>query len=544
YLLWPLLLTLGLRPRTSSSSTRPADRELPRSRVVLVAVTAALSFLLAEVLLRTNGPFAFYMLPTRAWELLVGALAAIAVARGRIGESSGRLAALAGLVGLAMIAATCIRLEGSDPFPGHLALAPPLGAALLLLAGHAAPNPVSRMLSAGPLVAIGLVSYSAYLWHWPLLAFHRYGYGKPGPVAGAVIVALTFAAAWASRRWIETPARRSTASPSRVFLRQFAMPAAVVCALVAGARTTAGFGPRVLSASFREHHAKLERAARESEDSSHSCNVKRITTKEMRSRRCVFGPEGAPVAVLLWGDSQAMHFVGMMEKFAAAGGFRFRQVDAWACPPIEGDPAPFARRVDDCRISAESVLAEVSEYPVVVLSALWPDYGPRPFVERSIALARKLAAAGHEVVILGRVPDFPAFDLRCDLKAQSFPFKSCGRDERRELPSWLRAVNARLRRFAEATPGVEYLDVNDVLCPDGGPCRAYDEAGRPRYFDHNHLSLEGSRGLGESILRSRGLPEPFRDVDAKARAWARAHPAPSAGPAPGAVAQTRDRRRR
>src|SRR5581483_10532826 len=98
-----------------------------------------------------------------------------------------------------------------SPFPGWRAIAPTLGTALLILAGQRRNLSIPRLLSLKPVVAIGLISYSAYLWHWPVLAFYRYGYGDVTLFSGAVIFALTMMLSWASYRWVEVPSRRSKA---------------------------------------------------------------------------------------------------------------------------------------------------------------------------------------------------------------------------------------------------------------------------------------------------------------------------------------------
>ena len=82
----------------------------------------------------------------------------------------------------------------------------------------------SRLLGWGPLVLIGLISYSAYLWHWPVLAFYRYGYTEITPVAGSVIFVLTMVLAAITYRWVERPARRSTSSARRVLVQQYVLP--------------------------------------------------------------------------------------------------------------------------------------------------------------------------------------------------------------------------------------------------------------------------------------------------------------------------------
>ncbi len=118
----------------------------------------------------------FYLMPTRAWELLIGALVGIWLLQRP--APVGRAAAAASVLGLGLILYGVFRFDRSTPFPGLLALVPTLGTALVILCGSA-PGGARRLLSLRPVVAIGLISYSAYLWHQPLYAFARLA--KPEP---------------------------------------------------------------------------------------------------------------------------------------------------------------------------------------------------------------------------------------------------------------------------------------------------------------------------------------------------------------------------
>ena len=529
YLLWPALLTLALRLGGCGTVARDAagpgcgeSRPAPMRPWLVATIAAATlgSFVLGEFLMRRDTAFAFYMLPTRAGELLVGGLAAIAVAHDNLRRVGPIAARVAGWCGAAMVVASLALFSDESPFPGLRAMAPTLGAALLLLAGERPVSVPSRLLSSRPLVAIGLVSYSAYLWHWPLLAFYRYGPGEIGWASGAAILGLTFVLARASWRWIEQPARRSTAPPVRVLLVQYALPAAVVGAIALTGIMTGGFGPRALSKTYR---ADLKRLRDRSLLSGHvglACDRKMLTAKDTTDPRCLVGPPGAPEGMLLWGDSNAAHYVGLLESFACAGGFRFRNLDTYGCAPMAGDPSPFipADRVEDCIASQSIVLPSLPTFPVIALAAVWQGYGDRPpFLEETLRLAGRLAGDGHLVILLGKVPTQPGWDRRCVEKALSFPFLGCPTSLEQSLDPSIAQANARLREFAGTMPGVEYFDPNDLPCDAHGHCSAFDTDGQPLYFDASHLTLAGSRALGDRYLRENGLPPPFDTIAARLR---------------------------
>lgn len=167
YLVWPALI-LGvawwLRRRSAGGGRGTAS--LPY--FVVLAVLAGGSLALCVLWTRTLPAWAFFSLPTRAWELAIGGLVALTATQWR--RLPPVCAAVVGWGGLALILATCNQIGAATPYPGTAALLPVLGTALVIGAGCATPDlGVGRLLSKPVLRAIGRVSYSWYLWHWPAL---------------------------------------------------------------------------------------------------------------------------------------------------------------------------------------------------------------------------------------------------------------------------------------------------------------------------------------------------------------------------------------
>ena len=154
-----------------------------------------------------NAPWAFYSLPTRAWELGIGAL--LAVGAVRLARIPPRASTIALWAGLGLIVLSAVAIGTSTPFPGVAALLPTIGAGLVILAGSSAHLGTTRSpLDRRPLRFLGRISYSLYLWHWPLLVLPAAVLGTALPLpATLALVALAIPIAAASQRWVEEPIR-------------------------------------------------------------------------------------------------------------------------------------------------------------------------------------------------------------------------------------------------------------------------------------------------------------------------------------------------
>ena len=499
YMLWPLVLSLAYR------------RPRAKAFFVFAAVTALASFALGEVL--SDASFSYFMLPTRAGELLVGALVALSILR-RI-EITPRVASTMAATGVALIAGSLALISEDATFPGLLAIPPTFGAGLLILAGHRSANPLTSALAFKPLVWVGLVSYSAYLWHWPIIAFFRYGHAHIGFVVGAAIIVLTFVLAWASYRFIETPCRTSRGSVRRVFLTQYIVPAGAIATLALGAMYLDGYGLRWLSPDYRTQLAALSSQTSPAYQFEYVCQRQVITVADTTNDRCLVGGEkiGNPHTVL-WGDSHAAHYVGMIGAFAKHANFQFRNFAVSSCPPVFADPASFvsASRVKDCRDSAEPIHSAVMAADIVIISATWSDYVKRSdtFLPSLFATVKTLVDDGKRVILMGKAPEIDGYDRRCREKTLSYPIMECAQITAAPVAD-VERVNATLEDFARRTPRVSYFDVSPYLC-QAGACKAIDQDGAALYYDRAHLSIPGSWALGGAILRESGMPQPFAQM--------------------------------
>ncbi len=494
YLLWPLLLLFIFRARHF---------------VTGAAIAALLSLLAAQALYKIAPAFVFYMLPTRAGELLAGAIVASIVIRGRDEKTGTAYLAAMGLAGAALLAGSLAFIDEHQPFPGLLAITPVLGAALIILGGQRG-GPVARWLAWKPMVWIGLVSYSAYLWHWPVLAFYRYGHSHIGLAAGTTIFILTFVLAWLSYRFVEQPARHWDAGWRQVFVRQYALPAGLIGTVALAAIALNGYGIRYFS-QYKPTLANQRVERYPAYRFDYVCQRQRLTAADVTDPRCVVGEASneAPLAVL-WGDSTAAHYVGLIGAFARRGGFRIRNLEHSACPPIDGDPGPFvdARFDSDCRASLAVARPAVEAFDVVIISSTWDSYhAAEELLQRFFQTARRLAARGIRVILIGKTPEIPRYDPLCREKALAYPLMMC--EKATAAPtSQVVNLNARLREFAALEPNIEFYEVTEYLCP-AGLCAALTDSGEPIYYDSMHLTLRASWALGERILHERGLPELF-----------------------------------
>lgn len=502
YLFWPLLLLLFYRPTKAGRFCIGA------------ALVAIVSFALGNILYPLDPSFVYYMMPTRAGELLLGALVAVLTLRGAHKRIPAAASGWLALCGLALLIGSFALITGHMPFPGVVAIAPTGGAALLILAGTINTTWVSRLLSFKPLVHIGLISYSAYLWHWPLLAFYRYGYGEPNTMTGVAIIVIALALSELSYRFIEQPARHFRGPRWQVFAGEYFVPAAVVLLVAASVVYPQSFHSPWPTSGYMARFKAVRAATQPAYASKNVCQLWRAAPEDLSNPDCVLGAPGGEPSVLLWGDSNAAHYVGMVAEIARQAGFRFRNVEVSACPPVMGDPAPFVptRWLDRCRDSLKLIRPYIDQYRAVIVSAdftVYDRHSPK-FLPRFLHTVRHLVGEGKTVVIIGKAPVFSGYDRRCAVKALSYPFLTCPGIVGPLQPA-IAQMNDRLRSFADQTANVFYFDATALLCP-GGQCSEQDESGTNMYFNQGHLAIAASYKLGRRVLEAVGVPEAFAAI--------------------------------
>ena len=509
YVVWPVLFLLVRRYLTT------------RGQLLCVSLVALASFAAAAAINEQHATFAYYMLPTRAGELLLGALTILLLDAGLMRRMAPTLRNVLVPVGLAMILSSARIFTNSTPFPGWWTLLPTVGTALCLAGGATGTGCISRALGSRWLVSIGLISYSAYLWHWPLLAILRYGYGDPGWLSGLAVIGVTLVLAWATYRYVEQPARQSPHAFRRVFLTHLAVPSMAVAVAAVVIIKHERFGFDIHSAAYRA--ALRDADGRTAFPQKYwSCRAKPLVRADLGRTACIHGAKSAGTEyVLLWGDSHSSHYIKLLDAVAARAGVTFRSFAGSGCPPVYGSVTYRSVTVHDtaaCAASHKVAWPTVNKYPVIILAAYWAFYDKRSprFRTAMFATVRRLVSEGHQVILLGQVPPMPGFDRLCQQKALSFPFAHCPPIVQPAAVA-LPAFNETLRAFAASTPGVRYADATAWLCP-AGACSSHDTQGHSLYFDATHLSTDGASRLGAMIAANdsswRSL---FADVAAMVR---------------------------
>ena len=298
YFVWPLAL-IGLFWLSRKFRVRLLTLALP---ILVVA------FCYSVWLVTSDGKAAFYLSTSRAYELLIGAVVALAVLPGVLSRRAGLMSAMS-VVGAGLIVCGFLVLDEQQAFPGWAGLLPTLGAALIILAGQGSvAGIVSRMLATKPFVALGRISYSLYLWHWPVLVFFsHYANGPPSTLEAAALVALSVGLAALSYRFVEQPMRASRAGNGIQFAR-FAGAAGMISALGAAVVFTNGAIGRIPDAA--RDVASLDTMWK------WRCPEQAAVQGLNGERKfCFLGAPRATAAqhAVLWGDSQAEHFAPLLD---------------------------------------------------------------------------------------------------------------------------------------------------------------------------------------------------------------------------------------
>jgi hypothetical protein len=341
----------------------------------------------------------------------------------------------------------------------------------------------------------------------------RYSSIEINLLTGLLVFVLTVLLAWITYRFVERPTRIYNGTALRVFSFQFAIPASILIIFSIAMMKTEGYFLHWNADQYREAQNQTLPAYKY----DYVCQEWEITDKEINSNKCIVGKKVASnnlqPSVLLWGDSNAAHYIGIMGEFAQETGYQFKNIEHASCPPINTDPVNFVstKRLDNCRKSLRAITKYLDMFEVIIISAAWDNYLSRSseFLDIFFGTASELASQGKLVILLGKIPPIKGYDRLCKEKSISLPFMKCERTSASLISEKIITINTKLKQFASANMNVEYYDVTKYLCPKG-VCSAYDKNARAMYFDSSHLSLPASWQIGKEIVHQNGgVPFPF-----------------------------------
>jgi hypothetical protein len=478
YIFFPLLLWL-------------LARRSPRLLLPVIAFIALGSFAL-DVLAQKAGAttFAFFVLPTRAWELGIGAIVALAPrARQGAGTANDLWRSLGTALGLVLIATGLFRPElFPSPVPDPVLAV--LGTALIVKLGQSGPTPVSRLLGLGPLVWVGLISYSLYLWHWPVIVFTKYWLVRelqPAEIAAAWVFMLL--AAWLSWRFVERPFR-SRETPVRKLYWGSAVGTLALVVMGFALLQSRGF-PARLSADAA--------VINEAVGTHYHCALDEFLTIG-RTRGCAMNlptRNPADAQVILLGNSHAQMYAPAWREILEARGETGLLVPLDSCLPT------VSANIDTgCLRQAQVNLDAVEQLPkatTVVLGMTW-WYGPDAIVDASGRtldnagkaamisalddLIGRLRAHGRQVVLIGPIAT-PGWNMASEVSRML----AYGRKPQRALGVTRASFD---QQFGNVL--AHFSGRNDVTLvrPDLVQCDAIDCRyvidGRALFSDENHIA--------------------------------------------------------
>jgi peptidoglycan/LPS O-acetylase OafA/YrhL len=463
---------------------------------------------------------AFYMLPARFWELGTGMLLALChdPIKAWLSARKGQVEALGAASVLAILGGLVVSPGSSFPFP--FALAPVAGAAGLILAVTASPEGLlARGLGARPVTFVGQISYSLYLWHWPVYVLMRWTVGLETAIQYLIAVVLAFGLAILSYRLIEQPTRRSARLKSmpRGGIVLAAVLVVTVCAGSAGALMKF---KETLTLS-RTRQAEIWYPDGGPALDGDRCRLDRAQAGFLDGVAKTIKPQGCPAKdvgrLIVVGDSHATAYDRMLERFALAQGREVWIYDRPGCNFL-GLRKPMRDEEVGCRRFQGAVVAalarEVGPDDIVFLPSLrvprfkdqWGDVAVAPAglagdedragaEQEAAEVLRRLTARGGRVVFEAPKPIFKSPPFRC---ADWFnTMNPVCRDgfvmPRAELETLRAPAVATMRRIALANPRVVIWDPLPVLC-SGSECDAFRGA-QPLFFDGDHIS-----GYGGDVL--------------------------------------------
>ena len=479
YLLFPLIL-MGLW-------------RYPKVLLGTVLGLVGLASLFASYALTPSEPsLAFYLLPTRAWELLMGAVAAWWLWRVPVVKTHAASGCLAAL-GLGLIVFAMLKFDKHTPFPSVYALLPVAGAVLIVLFAHSK-NAVGRILGNRWLVAVGLISYSAYLWHQPLFAFTR-AWGWHAQEIFVLLCALTLVLAYATWRWVEQPFRDKQRIGRQQILKFSVLGSVFFVAVGLLANTKVGSEVMLTSAqkqimAFADYEFKdayrLDRCF---------LNEKKTFKGFDASCAAVNGSK----ALLVWGDSHAA---------ALSFGLRMRlpdvaQYTSTGCPPLMGLVVTWR---PTCKANNDFVAEQLRQHPprMVLLHANWTSYGSRDDVTTHLKHTLEhiqTVAPQAQVVVVGSVaqymPGLPQLMMERGIALiDNLRLESQGLDSAQTFDQAL--------KLAAQEMGVSFYSALDAFC-HAGQCLAsarYDNQLMPMVWDYGHLTTAGSTWLTDQMLQA------------------------------------------
>lgn len=458
---------------------------------LLFGVVAIASLLWCVVHTQANQPSAFYLLWGRAWEFMAGSV--VAVLSLRPNRCAANIVAAAGA---AVLLTAIFGLHGDDPYPGWRAILPVAGTALIIYAGEGI---VTTILSSWPLQFLGTISYSVYLWHWPiLLAFRERAGADPSPVQVMVLIIASIAAGWLSYVYIEQTGRKRLRN---VFITvMFAAAVASGFAFTAVLNKTDGLPSRL-----PPYLRAASMAMKSDGPRSYECQRDVDGTKHSPGDFCSLGDmaSNANPTMMLWGDSFSSMVQAIVDGVSTKTHVPGIVATLGGCPPFRGKvfPGSGAEVFPGCERYANFAFDYFMHTPsikLVVVAGDWQRYEPNYEGNVLRDIASVLASRGGKMVLVTAVPnprgDLPRVWARMQVAAgHEIPDMTIPRSGQADIVE----RGNQIASIARQVGNVTLVDPFDALCNQQACFTVKDGVGL--YKDTDHLTQDGVKLLAPRL---------------------------------------------
>jgi peptidoglycan/LPS O-acetylase OafA/YrhL len=458
-----------------------------------VVALACVSFLLSAIGVYKFQSMTFYLPVTRAWELLLGTMLSLQLFPALRSPLWRNLASAAGLV---LILLAIFRFDVVTPFPGPAALLPCCGAALIIAAGEHGTSLVGRLLGCRPMAFIGLISYSLYLWHWPLIVFQKMSMiqvpGAPGRNVKAALFLASLLLATLSWKYIETPFRKG-----QLYLSgrsAFVFAGASTLLLIIGAGCILSF--HGFPARYSPEEIKIASyTADQNQYKLGTCFLASGNTARDFDKADCMRMDSAKSNYLILGDSHAAQLAyGLVTVFPE---INFLEAASSGCEPTLGVRTfDVERCVATMRYVFNDFLPS-HHLDGVLLAARWEPGD----LDRLGDTIRTLKSRGVPVILIGPIVQYDSALPR--LLAVSIRTKDSALAYRHELTSY-RRLDKTMASLASQDWKVPYVSYFQLLCPKGH-CIQYAAHDLPLQFDYGHLTTQGSVLFAQTLKNTNTL---------------------------------------
>ncbi|HFI7520641.1 TPA: acyltransferase family protein [Escherichia coli] len=499
YLFWPLILMFVYR------SKKPWVKTGAFSLLFISSVIAS------QYYAATDKNLAYMMLPTRFFELMAGALLAINF---RIVFERNTNPNVTSIVGAALIIGSAVLMNDASIFPGLMALPVTIGTVLIISSSNGAPGIVNRWLSFRPVVYVGKVSYSFYLWHWPVLILASYRGIDLTTINAIMLVAASFVASCVSYHFVEQPARKLK-SPYAVFPVFYIAPLVISIAYMQYIASTGGIKSRMEGVLDELNE----------ENTAHVIRSKCMGTMKVGNfDECWLGVKKRTPDAIMIGDSFGNAYAGFVDVLAKNAGLMVHDTmrsstpsipDVYAAPP---NNQWSDRGIKEIVSYNNARTAYAMKERIVIISDFFDQYSDDNKAFRTYNINREdvsdkayqmrvdyiksLIKNGNKVVVIAR--PFDTLDSSSMGRLRMFKMRKADIDGIK-FPYGMKKTEREEYRLKRDVPEIVLIDPNDILCKRD-ECSASIQKSIIFRKDGAHLNWSGSVGMGEKYLSEKGNP--------------------------------------